>query len=207
MGRHKTSGSKPHYSKEEDIPNNQGAFFSVINSSNRYGACNNSSRRSRSRSSQADESSGSPISGSSGSDGMGITQREKRAKSVTNEVKKRDRNFRSSSVVSASESDQIRKTSSSSVPQYKFREMYTNGAYETSSELEDISGDSANSSPNNRVAHLDESAARSNGAVVSKQSKTSKQIKTSQTKHILNTDDDHHAKRNHGDHRHSSRPH
>ena len=117
--RHKTSGSKPHYSKEEDIPNNQGAFFSVINSSNRYGACNNSSRRSRSRSSQADESSGSPISGSSGSDGMGITQREKRAKSVTNEVKKRDRNFRSSSVVSASESDQIRKTSSSSVPQYK----------------------------------------------------------------------------------------
>merc|ERR1712038_1868316 len=130
MGRHKTSGSKPHYSKEEDIPNNQGAFFSVINSSNRYGACNNSSRRSRSRSSQADESSGSPISGSSGSDGMGITPREKRAKSVTHEVnhKKRDLNFRSSSVVSASESDQIRKTSSSSVSQYKFREMYTNGA-------------------------------------------------------------------------------
>ena len=89
----------------------------------------------------------------------------------------------------------------------QFREMYTNGAYETSSELEDISGDSANSSPNNRVAHLEESAARSNGAVVSKQSKTSKQTKTSQTKHILNTEDDHHTKRNHGDHRHNSRPH
>ena len=115
--RHKTSGGKPHYNQD-----NQGAFFPVINSSKRFSACNNSNRRSRSRSSQADESSGSPISGSSGSDGMGITpSREKRAKSVSNEVnhKKRDRNFRSSSVVSASESDQIRKTSSSSVSQYK----------------------------------------------------------------------------------------
>ena len=62
------------------------------------------------------------LSGSSGSDGMVIT-REKRAKSATHENnhhhKKRDRNYRSSSVVSASESDRIRKTSSSSVSQYK----------------------------------------------------------------------------------------
>ena len=120
--RHKTSGSKPHYNQqEENHPNSSGAFFSVINSSNKYDPCNNSSRRSRSRSSQADESSGSPVSGSSGSDGMGITPREKRAKSVTHESKHkhRDRNYRSSSVVSASESDQIRKTSSTSVSQYK----------------------------------------------------------------------------------------
>lgn len=123
--RHKTSGSKPSY-LEDSNPNNQGAFFPVIDCSKRYSACNNSNRRSRSRSSQAEESSGSPISGSSGSDGMGITPREKRAKSVTHEVnhKKRDRNFRSSSVVSASESDQIRKTSSSSVSQYKVRSCY-----------------------------------------------------------------------------------
>lgn len=113
----------------------QEAFFPVINSNNnKYTTdeCNNSNnrqQRSRSRSSQCaaaeEESSGSPVSGSSGSDGMVIT-REKRAKSVTHENhnKKRDRNYRSSSVVSASESDQIRKTSSSSVSQYKVTVIY-----------------------------------------------------------------------------------
>ena len=88
--------------------------------------------------------------------------------------------------------------------------MYTNGAYETSSELEDISADSANSSPNNRVTHLEESASRSNGVLVTKQSKNNKPTKSSQTNHILNnTEEDHHAKRHHGDHRHSNqhRPH
>merc|ERR1712043_66368 len=128
--------------------------------------------------------------------------------------KHRDRNYRSSSVVSASETDQIRKTSSTSVSQYKLCEMYTNGAYETSSELDDISADSANSAANNRVTQLDDkrfpdSNTHSNGAVVSKQSKKNKPIKSSQTKHILNTEEDHHTKRRQGDSRHSNqhRPH
>ena len=118
--RHKTSNNsngeigRNHFSVNNQTT--QEAFFPVINSS-KYDECNNSSRRSRSRSSHAEESSGSPVS--SGSDGMGIT-RDKRAKSVTHEGNhKRDRNYRSTSVISASESDQIRKTSSSSVSQYK----------------------------------------------------------------------------------------
>ena len=87
--------------------------------------------------------------------------------------------------------------------------MYTNGAYETSSELEDISAESANSSPSNRVTHLEESASRSNGVLVSKQHKNNKPTKSSKTKHILNTEDDHQSKRHQGDHRHSNqhRPH
>ena len=92
--------------------------------------------------------------------------------------------------------------------------MYTNGAYETSSELDDISADSANSAANNRVTQLEEkrfadSNTRSNGAIVSKQTKKNKPIKSSQTKHILNTEDDHHSNRHHGDSRHSNqhRPH
>ena len=51
---------------------------------------------------------------------MGITH-EKRAKSVTHESNhiRGDRNYRSSSVVNPSESDKIRKKSSTSVSQYK----------------------------------------------------------------------------------------
>ena len=142
------SSNKPHYANGNHPTNTQQqeAFFPIISSTNnnKYTTdeCNNTSnrqQRSRSRSSHCaadeEESSGSPISGSSGSDGMVIT-REKRAKSVTHEHqhKKRDRKYRSSSVVSASESDPIRKTSSSSVSQYKVRiiillENYSNIYY------------------------------------------------------------------------------
>ena len=139
--RHKTSNSnninnnngdtsnKPHTSHVNlNNKNTQEAFFPVINNNNnKYDECNNNnSRRSRSRSSQVEEdSSGSPVSGSSGSDGMGMT-RDKRAKSVGTQDhtkhKNRDRKYRSSSVMSAaSDSDPIRKTSASSVSQYRVR--------------------------------------------------------------------------------------
>ena len=81
--------------------------------------------------------------------------------------------------------------------------MYTNRAYETSSELDDISADSANSA-NNRVASIEkdfDETIPSTRVVVSKQNK--KQSKSS-TKHILTTSDEH--KRN-SDHRQSNNHH
>ena len=83
--------------------------------------------------------------------------------------------------------------------------MYTNRAYETSSELDDVSANSANSG-HNRVAPLEKDFNESvptSHVVVSKHNK--KQTKSS-TKHILTTSDEH--KRN-SDHRHSNhhRPH
>merc|ERR1711997_890391 len=57
-----------------------------------------------------------------------------------------DRSYRrSSSVVNSEESDLQRKKSSSVVSSYKLHEMYTNRAYETSSDIDNMS---ANSSAN-----------------------------------------------------------
>ena len=82
--------------------------------------------------------------------------------------------------------------------------MYTNRAYETSSELDNVSADSANSG-NNRVVVVPLEKDFDETRVVSKHS-NNKQIKSS-TKHIITTSssaDDH--KRN-SDHRHSNHNH
>ena len=83
--------------------------------------------------------------------------------------------------------------------------MYTNRAYETSSELDNVSADSANSG-NNRVVveaplekDFDESVSTTNARVGSKQIKSS-------TKHIITTSSSDDHKRN-SDHRHSNHHH
>ena len=83
--------------------------------------------------------------------------------------------------------------------------MYTNRAYETSSELDNVSADSANSG-NNRVVvevPLEKDFDESNARVVVSKHSNNKQIKSS-TKHIITSSDDH--KRN-SDHRHSNHHH
>ena len=88
--------------------------------------------------------------------------------------------------------------------------MYTNRAYETSSELDDVSADSANSG-NNRVASVEKDYSESLPVVSHVVSKhNQKQSKSSSSKNNVptNTSDQHHKRNDDSRHNnHHHRPH